>query len=127
LKIRPLTTSPELENWEERINSRLDSNSIYRLVDRMGDIPIRTDAGNKTIFLRDVATPKDDSLIQTNIVRVNGAKTGLHPDLSHARGQHAGCRHLRENLPDPSPGDRCPECSAGCHENESGLAVCCSA
>jgi multidrug efflux pump subunit AcrB len=51
----------------------LDSNSMYELVDRMGDIPIRSQDG-RTIFLRDVATPKDASLIQTNIVRVNGRR-----------------------------------------------------
>jgi multidrug efflux pump subunit AcrB len=51
----------------------LDSNSMYELVDRMGDIPIKTKLG-RTIFLRDVADPKDASLIQTNIVRVNGRR-----------------------------------------------------
>jgi multidrug efflux pump subunit AcrB len=49
----------------------LDSNSMYDLVERMGDIPIKTEFGN-AIYLRDVATPKDASFIQTNIVRVNG-------------------------------------------------------
>ncbi len=49
----------------------IDSNSMYELVDRMGDIPIRAEHGNAT-FLRDVATPKDANFIQTNIVRVNG-------------------------------------------------------
>ncbi|MFO0937765.1 MAG: efflux RND transporter permease subunit [Gemmataceae bacterium] len=51
----------------------LDSNSMYQLVDRMGDIPIRTDKDGTT-FLRDVATPKDSSLMQTNIVRVDGRR-----------------------------------------------------
>jgi multidrug efflux pump subunit AcrB len=51
----------------------LDSNSMIELIDRMGDIPIKTVDG-KTIFLRDVATPKDDSLMQTNIVRVGGRR-----------------------------------------------------
>src|SRR5262249_38278621 len=49
----------------------LDSNSMYELVDRMGDIPIKSQDG-KTVFLKDVADPRDASLIQTNIVRVNG-------------------------------------------------------
>src|SRR5262249_7910268 len=40
----------------------LDSNSMYELIDRMGDIPIET-TGDKTVFLRDVAVPKDASLI----------------------------------------------------------------
>src|SRR5437868_7346953 len=51
----------------------LDSNSMYELVDRMGDIPVRTE-GDRTIFLRDVADPRDASLVQTNIVRVNGRR-----------------------------------------------------
>jgi multidrug efflux pump subunit AcrB len=52
----------------------LDSNSMYELVDRMGDIPIKTDPSGKMVFLRDVAVPKDASLMQTNIVRVDGRR-----------------------------------------------------
>src|SRR5262249_21757949 len=51
----------------------LDSNSMYELVDRMGDIPVRTENGG-TVFLKDVATPADANLIQTNVVRVNGRR-----------------------------------------------------
>src|SRR5579885_1545395 len=51
----------------------LDSNSMYELVDRMGDIPIKRDA-NGTVFLRDVARPRDASMIQTNVVRVAGRR-----------------------------------------------------
>ena len=51
----------------------IDSNSMYQLVERMGDIPLRTVHGNAA-FMRDVATPKDDAFIQTNIVRVDGRK-----------------------------------------------------
>ena len=39
----------------------------------MGDIPLRTEHGNAA-FLRDVATPKDATFIQTNVVRVNGRR-----------------------------------------------------
>ena len=39
----------------------------------MGDIPLRTEHGNAA-YLRDVATPKDASFIQTNVVRVNGRR-----------------------------------------------------
>ena len=49
----------------------IDSNSMYTLVEQMGDIPLRTEPGN-SLFLRDVATPRDTALIQTNVVRVNG-------------------------------------------------------
>ena len=51
----------------------LDSNSMYSLVERMGDIPIKTEHGN-AIYLRDVADPKDANFIQTNVVRVNGRR-----------------------------------------------------
>ncbi|HUY93467.1 MAG TPA: efflux RND transporter permease subunit, partial [Pirellulales bacterium] len=51
----------------------IDSNSMYELVDRMGDIPLRTQHGNAS-YLRDVAAPKDTSFIQTNVVRVNGER-----------------------------------------------------
>jgi multidrug efflux pump subunit AcrB len=51
----------------------LDSNSMYELVDRMGDIPVKSESG-RTVFLRDVADPRDASLIQTNVVRVNGRR-----------------------------------------------------
>jgi multidrug efflux pump subunit AcrB len=51
----------------------LDSNSMYALVDNMGEIPIQSKNG-KTIFLKDVATPKDANLIQTSVVRVNGRR-----------------------------------------------------
>ncbi len=51
----------------------IDSNSMYDLVERMGDIPLRAEHGNAA-FIRDVATPKDDAFIQTNIVRVDGRK-----------------------------------------------------
>ncbi|MGO9108411.1 MAG: efflux RND transporter permease subunit [Thermoguttaceae bacterium] len=51
----------------------IDSNSMYELVKRMGDIPLRTEHGNVT-FLKDVAKPEDASFIQTNVVRVNGRR-----------------------------------------------------
>ena len=51
----------------------IDSNSMYDFVEKMGDIPLRTEHGNAA-FMKDVATPKDDAFIQTNIVRVDGRK-----------------------------------------------------
>jgi multidrug efflux pump subunit AcrB len=47
----------------------LGSNSMYDLVSRMGEIPVKSEGG-KTIFLRDVADPRDAGFIQTNVVRV---------------------------------------------------------
>jgi multidrug efflux pump subunit AcrB len=51
----------------------IDSNSMYDLVEQMGDIPLRSVHENAA-YLRDVATPKDTSFIQTNVVRVNGQR-----------------------------------------------------
>src|SRR5512135_757678 len=56
----------------------LDSNSMYDLVEEMGGIPLRTEFGN-TSYLRDVATPRDSSFIQTNVVRVNGRRQAYIP------------------------------------------------
>jgi multidrug efflux pump subunit AcrB len=61
----------------------IDSNSMYRLVDRMADIPLRIRAGS-TAFLGDVATPKDTHLIQTNVVRVNGRREVYIPVFRQA-------------------------------------------
>lgn len=78
----------------------LDSNSMYEFVERMGDIPIKTD-GDKTVFLRDVAKPKDASLIQTNIVRVDSRRQVYVPVY---RQQGASTLqvvdNLKRNLPD---------------------------
>ncbi len=51
----------------------IDSNSMFDLVARMEDVPLRNEHGNAA-YLRDVATPKDASYIQTNIVRVDGKR-----------------------------------------------------
>jgi multidrug efflux pump subunit AcrB len=51
----------------------VDSNSMFERVDQMGEIPLRTERDNSA-YLRDVATPKDASFIQTNVVRVNGKR-----------------------------------------------------
>jgi multidrug efflux pump subunit AcrB len=52
----------------------LDSNSMYEVVQRMRDIPVKTDSSGRTIFLGDVAEPRVSSLIQTNVVLVNGVR-----------------------------------------------------
>ena len=46
---------------------------MFDVVGRMEDIPLHNEHGNAA-FLRDVATPKDASFIQTNVVRVNGRR-----------------------------------------------------
>lgn len=50
------------------------SNAMYDSVDSMGDIPVKTDKDGRTIFLKEVATPKDASAIQTSVVRVDGRR-----------------------------------------------------
>ena len=79
----------------------LDSNSMYELVDRMGEIPIKTDRAGKVVYLRDVARPKDTSLVQTNVVRVDGRRQVYIPVY---RQQGASTLsvvgNLRDNLPD---------------------------
>ncbi len=39
----------------------------------MGDIPLRYESG-RTLYLSDVATPRDAAYIQTNVVRINGKR-----------------------------------------------------
>src|SRR4051794_17860393 len=51
----------------------LDSNSMFDFPRQMGDIPLRSELGNVS-YLRDVATTKDASFIQTNVVRINGRR-----------------------------------------------------
>ena len=51
----------------------LNSNAMFKDVDHMAEIPLRTEHGNRA-FVGDVATPKDDAMIQTTIVRVDGHK-----------------------------------------------------
>ena len=51
----------------------IDSNSMYKKVEDMGDIPVRIEPGNAT-YLKDVATPMDANYIQTNVVRVDGKR-----------------------------------------------------
>jgi multidrug efflux pump subunit AcrB len=80
----------------------LDSNSMYELIDRMGGIPIRSDPKTGTmIFLRDVAQPRDASLVQTSVVRVDGRRQVYIPVY---RQQGASTldvvETLRHKLPD---------------------------
>ncbi len=51
----------------------LNSNALFKEVPKMGEIPLRTEHGNRA-FLSDVAEPTDDAMIQTTIVRVDGRK-----------------------------------------------------
>lgn len=56
----------------------LNSNALFDKIKDMGEIPLRTESGNRA-FVRDVATPTDDAMIQTTIVRVEGKKQAYVP------------------------------------------------
>jgi len=49
------------------------SNSMYDLVESMGEMPLRSETGNAA-YLKDVAVPKDAAFIQTTVVHVNGRR-----------------------------------------------------
>ena len=51
----------------------LDSNSMFDYPSDMGDIPLHSTIGNVS-YMRDVATVKDASYIQTNVVRIDGRR-----------------------------------------------------
>lgn len=52
----------------------LGSNAMYDSVERMGDVPIKTDRDGRTVLLKEVAVPTDAASIQTNVVRVDGRR-----------------------------------------------------
>ena len=78
----------------------IDSNSMYDLIERMGDIPIKTEHGN-AIYLRDVAKPSDANFIQTNVVRVNGRRQVYIPVYRQSGASTLTVVNaLKEALPD---------------------------
>jgi multidrug efflux pump subunit AcrB len=79
----------------------LDSNSMYALVERMKDIPIKADQNGRMVYLRDVAVPRDASLVQTNIVRVDGRRQVYIPVYRQAGYSTLNVvGNLQEGLPD---------------------------
>ena len=56
---------------------------MFDLSKEMGNILACNVYGN-TSYLRDVATPKDASFIQTNVVRIQRQKRGVYPGLPPA-------------------------------------------
>ncbi len=82
------------------VDYALDSNSMYELIDRMGDVPVRADARGM-VYLRDVAVPKDANLVQTNVVRVDGRRQVYIPIYRQQGASTLGVvNNLRDNLPD---------------------------
>ena len=79
----------------------LDSNAMYDSVERMADVPIKTDADGRTIFLKEVAKPMDAAAIQTNVVRVGGRRQVYIPVYRQAGYSTLSVVDtLTENLPD---------------------------
>jgi multidrug efflux pump subunit AcrB len=79
----------------------LDSNAMYDTVERMADVPIKTDAAGHTIFLKEVAVPRDASTIQTNVVRVDGRRQVYIPVYRQSGYSTLSVVDtLKENLPD---------------------------
>ncbi len=83
------------------VDYSLNSNAMIDTVEHMGDVPIRTDPEGRTILLRDVADPKDASMIQTNIVRVDGRRQVYVPVYRQQGASTLGVvGTLQSNLPD---------------------------
>jgi multidrug efflux pump subunit AcrB len=79
----------------------LDSNAMYNAVDLMGDIPIKTDEHGRTVFLKEVATPKDAATIQTDVVRVDGRRQVYVPVYRQSGYSTLSVVDtLKKNLPD---------------------------
>lgn len=82
------------------VDYALDSNSMYDFIERMGDIPLKTEPGN-AIYLRDVAQPRDANMIQTNIVRVDGLRQVYVPVYRQAGASTLSVvDQLKRDLPD---------------------------
>ncbi len=79
----------------------LDSNAMYDTVERMGDVPVKTDAAGRTVFLKEVAAPKDAAAIQTNVVRVDGRRQVYIPVYRQSGYSTLSVvDSLKNNLPD---------------------------
>lgn len=59
------------------------TNSMIQVVDQMNDIPIKVVNG-VPLFLRDVGKAVDSTMIQTNVVRINGNRAVYLPILKQA-------------------------------------------
>src|ERR1700722_4505021 len=79
----------------------LDSNAMYDTVERMAEVPIKTDAAGHTVFLKEVAAPKDAATIQTNVVRVDGRRQVYIPVYRQSGYSTLSVVDtLKDNLPD---------------------------
>jgi multidrug efflux pump subunit AcrB len=82
------------------VDYALDSNSMFDAAAEMGNIPLRTEFGNVS-YLRDVATPRDAAMIQTNVVRVNGKREVYIPVFRQLGASTLGVvETVRKKLPE---------------------------
>ncbi|MFT3694921.1 MAG: efflux RND transporter permease subunit [Kofleriaceae bacterium] len=58
-------------------------NATPETLDEMAAIPIKTDASNRTLYVRDVSTVRDGNAPQTNMVHVSGHRSVLMPILKN--------------------------------------------
>src|SRR3989454_6597577 len=59
------------------------TNSMIKIVEQMNDIPVKV-VGGVPIMLKDVARAADSTIIQTNIVRINGHRAVYLPIMKQA-------------------------------------------
>ena len=86
----------------------LDTNVMFREVEDFNDLPIRF--GDNQIYLRDVGTPVDASVIQKSRVRINGRRQVYVPvyrqagasSLAVAEGTKAELAAIEKELPEGS-------------------------
>jgi multidrug efflux pump subunit AcrB len=84
-----------------KVDYTLDSNAMYDTVERMGDVPVKTDGAGRTVFLKEVAVPKDAAAIQTNVVRVDGRRQVYIPVYRQSGYSTLNVvDSLKDNLPD---------------------------
>ena len=76
----------------------LDSNSMYRDIRDMGDIPLRYENG-RAVFLRDVATPHGRQLHPDQRGPRQRQARGLYSGVSPAWCEHAGGGHQAQGSP----------------------------
>ncbi|MBS0205378.1 MAG: efflux RND transporter permease subunit [Planctomycetes bacterium] len=108
-KLSPLDVMKAMDNFNiflptgdvklGSLDYALDSNSMYKQVDHMRDIPLRV-GPDSAEFLGDVAVPRDSSLIQQNIVRVDGKREVYIPVFrQHGSSTLKVVEDLRGELP----------------------------
>jgi multidrug efflux pump subunit AcrB len=83
------------------INYNVYTNSMIEIVDEMNEIPIKI-ANGVPVFLKDVAKAADSTMIQVNVVRINGRRAVYLPIMKQAGANTIavidGIKHVLPNL-----------------------------